>query len=342
MIEAKSVPFEKRMTLGKVISFTFGKFFKEIAAVGQWLLLMLGVALLNALPIGLIAVSIDWKNAYLPVMGLPASPFDTANMGLLISGCILLLVVLIFDIVFAFYTTAWFNRLGLDAFDGNKRVFGERFNLAFKDLWRLVAPLLLLSLVGIIAMIPYYIVNAMNTMNAVSTMMMETSQPSSPLEIIFYILGMIVAYYVSIKTTAVYGILLENPEMQVMDCFKQSFAMTKGRGWRILGYMISLGLLLVLAFIALFIPGIIVWVIAGVTQFNIGVTGFAVVVTIILYLVLFALSAGIQGMFVAAIYKYLVIEHSEDTPAITEEVKVEETEAHTFESEDSNDTDPMA
>lgn len=314
MIEAKAVPFEKKMTVGKVVSFVFAKIFKEISAVGQWLLLTLLVVLINIIPLALLVFSIGASAAYLPTGGSSMNPFENANLSLLIPAAILMLVVFVGDIVFGIFSTAWFNRLGLDAFDGIKRVFGERFKLAMKETWRLIAPILLLSLVGIIIMIPYYIVSAMDSANAVMTMDYVAGPFSSPLATLFYFAGMIGAYYVSIKTVASYGILLENPEMQVMDCFKESFAMTKGRGWRIFGYYITFGILLVLLFIGLIIPIVIVWVVVSMTEFNIGVTVVAVVLSTLLYMLILAFATGTQGLFTAVVYKYLMIEHSEDLP----------------------------
>ncbi len=322
MIEAKAVPYEKKMTVGKVVSFVFAKVFKEFSAVGQWLLVTLLVGLVNAIPLGLIIASLGFNAQYIPTTGAYGNPFENANLGLMVSGAILMLVVLIADIVYGIFTIAWFNRLGLDAFDGIKRVFGERFKLAMKETWRLLAPILLLALFGIVIMIPYYVVNAVDTANV--TMNMAYGEApflsafslifSSPLATIFYFAAIIATVYISVKTVAVYGILLENREVQVMEGFKKSFEMTKGRGWRIFGYAVALVLLLILVYLAVVILFVIIWFVVGVSGFGTGIIAIAAVLSILIYVTFISFVVGARGFFTAAVYKYLMIEHSEDLP----------------------------
>lgn len=324
MIEAKAVPYQRKMTVGKVISFTFAKVFKEINGVGQWILLMLLVALMNLIPLGLIMFSIMGTYSYLPALGSVPNPFENANLAFLIPGAVLMLLVFIADIGFGIFSLAWFNRLGLDAFDGEKRLFGERFKLAMTETYRLVGPVLLLGLAGIVAMIPYYISSAVD---AGGSLVSDPAPVTSGLTRIFYFVGLCISYYISVKTVASYGLLLEKPELQIMECFKTSFDMTKGRGWRILGYYICLGILVFLLCLALIIPGIIVWVVAAVTDFNIGATVIAVVLSSVLYMLLLAFSGAAQGMFTAGVYKFLMIEHTEEvveTATVSESLEVVE------------------
>lgn len=309
MIEAKAVPYVRKMTVGKVISFTVAKVFKEIGAVGQWALLLLLMFLINLIPIALIFISIIGSFSYLPALSAASNPFQNANLALMIPGAVLMLLVIVADIGFGIFSLAWFNRLGLDAFDGEQRIFGDRFKLAMKETYRLVAPVLLLGLSGLIAMIPYYISDAMDTASGMAT---GSGALSSGWSTLLYFVGLTISYFISVKTVASYGLLLENPEMQVMDCFKESFAMTKGRGWRILGYYICLGLIILLFYVALAIPAVIIWVVVAATDFSIGVMVIAVVLSVILYMIIMAFGSSAQGMFTAGIYKFLMIEHTEE------------------------------
>lgn len=315
MIEAKAVPYEKRMTLGKVISFTVAKVFKEITAVGQWILLMLLMVLINLIPMALIVISIMGSFSYLPALGATSNPFESANLALMIPGAVLMLLAIIADIGFGIFTLAWFNRLGLDAFEGQKRAFGERFKLGMKETYRLVGPVLLLGIFGLLAMIPNYIVSAMDIGSGISG---DMAPFTSPLATLFYFVGLCVSYFITIKTIAAYGLLLENPEMQVMECFKASFAMTKGRGWRILGYFICLLIIIILVCLALAIPGLLVWLVVLATDFSVGVTVIAVVVSIVLYMLMIAFGSGVQGMFTAGVYKHLMIEHTEEVTEVAD------------------------
>lgn len=309
MIEARAVPYQRKMTLGKVLSFAFASFFKNITAVGQWMLLSLLLIIINVVPLALIVFSIMGSSTYLPAIESMGNPYENANLALMIPGAVLMLLVLIIDIGFFIFTSAWFNRLGLDAFEGKKRIFGERFKLGMKDTYRLVGPLLLLYILGWISMAPSYIVSAIDVGNGMNGDVMPFT---SPMAALFYFIALVLMYFVIVRTIAIYGILLENPEMQVMDCFKESFAMTKGRGWRILGYMISLMIITSLAGGALFVPFIMIWFVPALTNFNIGITVVAILLSIIFYMVVIAFGTGTMGMLTAGIYKFLMIEHTEE------------------------------
>lgn len=304
MRPAQDVPSNKKMTLDQVLTFSFVTLMREKAAYGQWMLLCLVVVLLNLLPVGVFLLGIDFNNT-LPFYAAPEAILEQLNGGAVITSVILLLVALLVDLVFAFYSGAWFYRVALDAQSGEERSFIERLGLGMKDLGKLVAPMILLGVFNIVCMVPYYIVDGVMTASG--------SDGLSGLALIFYAIGMFGSFFLAVKLICAYGlILVEN--YGVMDAFKESFTMTGGRGWRIFGYSIVIGLLGILLALVTAIPLVAIWAVTFMTDFTPALLGAAIILTILFYLVMMVVQSGINANMTMAVYRGLRIEHSEDEP----------------------------
>lgn len=319
---AKEVPRAKKMTVDQILSFSFSTLMKERAAYGQWMLMGLIIAIINLLPVGVFALGMDF-NSNFSIWVEPERYFENINVSTIVAASILLLIAGLIDLVFAFFSTSWFLRLGLDAYDSVTRSFKERFNMAFKDLGRLIGPMILVGIFNFVVLLPYTITNTIAGINPDASM--------SDLSVGLYIIGLIVIYFVVIKITCLYGLLLDR-DLGFVEAVKTSIQMTKGRWWRIFGYYFLVGLLsIVMGLIFCIIP-IILWVVTGVSGFAAAMVGISVLLTVVAYVLMICASEGVSSNMQMAIYRCLEIEHSEDEILQTPDATV-----NSIENSDEND-----
>ena len=299
---ANEVPRHKKMTLDQIMSFSFSTLFKERSAYGQWLLLSMIVVVVNLIPVGIFIMGIDFSGT-IPIYATSEEVFKNLNMGSMMAASLLFMVALLLDLVFAFFSSAWLLRLGLDAYDGVKRNFKERLGQSFKDLGKIIGPALLLGIFNFIVLLPYIVLSAMS----------DASQDTALLgaSMLCYFLGVLVMVFVSVKLSCLFGLILDR-DMPFMEALKLSFAMTKGRGWRIFGYKFLINILSGLLVFAIFIPAMILWAVTIVANFDASLLGASVVLSIIVYMVALCIQYGVSCNLPMAVYRCLEKEHSED------------------------------
>lgn len=299
---ANEVPRHKKMSLDQILSFSFSTLFKERSAYGQWLLLSMIVVVINLIPVGIFIMGVDFSGT-IPLYATSEEIFKNINMGSMMAASLLFMVALLLDLVFAFFSSAWLLRLGLDAYDGVKRNFKERLGLSFRDLGKIIGPALLLGIFNFIILLPYMVLSAVSETNQDTGLMVAA--------MLCYFLGILVMVFVSVKISCLFGLILDR-EMPFMEALKLSIAMTKGRGWRIFGYQFLISLLSGLLVFAIFIPAMILWVVTIVANFNASLLGASIVLSIIVYMIALCIQYGVSCNLPMAVYRRLEIEHSED------------------------------
>ncbi len=319
---AKEVPRAKKMKVDQILSFSFSALIKERAAYGQWMLMGLIIAIINLLPVGVLALGMDF-NSNFSILVEPERYFENINVSTIVAASILLLIAGLIDLVFAFFSASWFLRLGLDAYDSVTRSFKERFNIAFKDLGRLIGPMILVGIFNFVVLLPYTITNTIAGINPDASM--------SNLSVGFYLIGLIVIYFVVIKITCLYGLLLDR-DLGFVEAVKTSIQMTKGRWWRIFGYYFLVGLLSIVMGLIFSIIPIVLWVVTGVSGFAAAMVGVSVLLTVVAYVLMICASEGVSSNMQMAIYRCLEIEHSED-----EILQTTDATFNSIENSDEND-----
>lgn len=302
MRPAGEVAYNKKMKLDHVLTFSFSNLFRQKASYGQWLLLSLIVVIINLIPVGVMLLGFDF-NSSIPFYSSPESAIENVNAGIMGVAAILFLIVFIFDIFFAFYSSAWFLRTGLDGYDFETRTFGERISKCFSDLGPIAAVTFLLGIINFVFMLPYLVTNIMVEVTG--------NESLAALSMLFYVVFLVIAYFINVKFSCAYGLILEQRK-GVIESLKLSWEMTKGRGWRIFGYAFLIALLAGMLVFSIFIPVIILWVIAIVSEFAPAVLGITIVLSVISYMVAICIQYGISCNMPIAVYKRLVIEHEEE------------------------------
>jgi membrane-anchored glycerophosphoryl diester phosphodiesterase (GDPDase) len=322
MRNAKEVPRAKKMKVDQILSFSFSALIKEKAAYGQWMLMGLIIAIINLLPVGVFALGMDF-NSNFSILVEPERYFENINVTTIVAASILLLIAGLIDLVFAFFSASWFLRLGLDAYDSVTRSFKERFNMAFKDLGRLIGPMILVGIFNFVVLLPYTITNTISGINPDPSMV--------SLSMGLYFIGLFVIYFVVIKISCLYGILLDR-ELGFVEAVKTSIQMTKGRWWRIFGYYFLVGLLSIVMGLVFCIIPIILWVVTVVSGFAAAMVGVSVLLTVVAYVLMICASEGVSSNMQMAIYRCLEIEHSED-----ETLQTPDATFNAIENSDEND-----
>lgn len=299
---ANEVPRVKRMSVDQILSFSFSTLIKERAVYGQWMLMGLIIAIINLLPVGVFVLGMDFNSSF-SILQEPERYFENINMTTIAVASILLLVAGLVDLVFAFFSASWFMRLGLDAYDSVTRSFNERFGMAFKDLGRLIGPMILVGIFYFVVMLPYLVTDVMANMNPDLSL--------KGLSLILQFLYYVITYFVLIKISCLYGLLLDR-ELGLVESVKTSIQMTKGRWWRIFGYYFLVGLLLIVMGLVFCILPIILWVVTGFSGFAPAMVGFSVLLTVVFYVLIICFSEGVSANMQMAIYRCLETEHSED------------------------------
>ena len=297
------------MTLDQVLTFSFSNIFRQAGAYGQWLLLSLIVVVINLIPVGAVLLGIDFSSS-IPFYMSPESAFENVNAGMMGLAAVTFIIAILVDIFFAFYSATWFYRVGLDGYDGVKRSFGERIGLGFKELGPIAALTLLIGIVSFVILLPYLGINLLATFSQ--------SAELESLSLLIYFITLPFVYFLSVKFSCAYGLILEEHK-GIVESMKLSWQMTKGRGWRIFGYMFLIGLLAGLLIMCLLIPAVILWVITAVAEFTPALVGISIVISILTYMAMICVQYGITANMPIAVYKRLSIEHAEELPASPEE-----------------------
>lgn len=306
MRPANEVHYSKKMTLDQVLTFSFSNIFKQVGAYGQWLLLSLIVVMINLVPVGAILLGIDFSSN-IPFYLSPETAFENVNAGMIGLAAVTFIIAVLIDIFFAFFSATWFYRVGLDGYDGVKRSFGERLRLAFQELGPIAAVTLLIGIISFVILMPYLGINFLATFGE--------SAELEALSLVVYLITLPFVYFLSVKFSCAYGLILEEHK-GIMESMKLSWQMTKGRGWRIFGYLFLVGLLAGLLIMCLMIPAIILWVVTALAEFTPALLGISIVLSIITYMVMVCIQYGITSNLPIAVYKRLCIEHAEDAPAL--------------------------
>lgn len=308
MRPAKEVHYTKKMNLDHILTFSFSNLFKQFSAYSQWVLLSLIIVVINLIPVGIVLMGIDFGGS-IPVYAAPEEIFNNVNVGLIGLASIFFIIAILIDIFFAFYSSVWFYRVGLDGYDGVKRSFGERFKLGFRELPKVAAASILIALIVLAFMIPYIAVDFVS--EATGSMFW------AGLGVLLYVIYMVAAYTISIRLSCTISLIMDG-EQGVIEAIKTSWAMTKGRSWRILGYMLLIGLLGGLLIVGLMIPAIILWVVTAVADFTPALLGITIIFSILSYMIIIGIQMGITTNMPVAIYKRLCIEHEEELPTASE------------------------
>lgn len=308
MRPAKEVHYTKKMSLDQVLTFSFSNIFKQVGAYGQWLLLSLIVVVINLIPVGAVLLGIDFSSN-IPFYMSPETAFENVNAGMMGLAAVTFIIAVIVDIFFAFYSTTWFFRVGLDGYDGVKRSFGERIQITFKEMGPIAALTLLIGIISFVILLPYLGLNLLATFG-------ESAELES-LSMLVYFISLPFVYFLSVKFSCAYGLILEQHK-GIVEAMKLSWQMTKGRGWRIFGYMFIIGLLSGLLILCAMIPAGILWIIAALAEFTPALLGVSIVISIVTYMVMICVQYGISSNMPIAVYKRLCIEHEEEVPVLNE------------------------
>ncbi len=308
MRPAKEVHYTKKMTLDQVLTFSFSNLFKQFGAYSQWLLLSLIIVVVNLIPVGIVLMGIDFSGN-IPVYAAPEEIFNNVDVGMIGLATVFFIVAILIDIFFAFYSSAWFYRAGLDGYDDIKRSFGERINVGFKDLGPVAAASLLIGIIVFAFMLPYLVTNMIGTLSENAVM--------EGISVVLYVIYLVAVYIISVRLSCVFGLILDGNE-GVIESIKTSWAMTKGRFWRIFGYMLLIGILAGLLILVLVIPLVILWTVTAVANFTPALLGITIIFSIVGYMVMICMQLGISTSMPIAVYKLLCIEHAEDLPTSVE------------------------
>lgn len=313
MINAKEVPRHKRMTVDEVLSFSFKSAMKEFSALSLWILMCLLVFSVNIGLVFLWVKAVD-SGGTLPIWAVSESRFvDTLTNNWVLYGVMGLLLILL-DIYFALFSSAYFFRLGVDHRDGKKRSASERLSLAFSESVKLLPAYLLYFVISLGVMTPYLLVAG------VDVFMGKTGE--SGLSVILNLLGSIVSMVIAVRFFCWYIIILVE-DSKTIAALRKTFDMTGGRFFRILGYSILISLILGLIGLVAVIPFIILWVFIAASDFQMAFVSIGLFLSVVGYAVLIAFSAAINANSQVAVYYALNRENEPDLPV--EQAKTLET-----------------
>lgn len=304
MIEAKHVPRHRKMTIDEMMAFCFKSLPKQFLNGIWWLVGLVLVALLNIAAV-FFAVYLFDSNSTIPLLAfLDSGSLPDLDMPF-ISGFILTLLLLAVDFIYALFATAYIYRLGLDAGYGTQRSFGERLSLAYKEGWALAGVGGLYVLMVILMMTVSLVVTFGATFTDLYWLL--------GIQILFELVSTVALYYFSVKLSCWIPLIIEEG-YTTFEAWSMSFAMTKGRGWRIFGYQILIGLIVGIgAMLMLLILGG-----AGVGLILADLNGFisalgGILVTLA-YFAFIAVVTLVDVNLSVGIYNALDREHTEDLP----------------------------
>lgn len=295
------------MTVDEEMAFSFKVLPKQFLNGIWWLLSLILIVGLNGAAL-IFMVSLIDDNSTIPFYAMLDSGYMPDLDRYLVFGLLTLLILLVIDFVYCIFATAYVFRLGIDGWNGQERRFGERLSLAYREGWALAGVGGLYVLAVIVMMGVSFGVTFASVFTDLNWILI--------IQIGFNFVSTIVMYYISVKLSCWIPLIMEE-YYGTFEAWRMSFNMTKGRGWRIFGYQILIGLVvglgitffgLILGFIGvaliaagesplLVAPGIIL----------IAIAYFGALVTIFL----------VDANTLVGIYYSLVREHTED-PAIPE------------------------
>lgn len=311
MIEAKQVPRHRKMTVDEVMAFSFKVLPKQFLNGIWWLLSLFLVIILN-IAAAVFIISIFDSNSTIPLLAMLDSGYMPDLDRYLVFALLMGLILLALDFIYSLFSTAYIFRLGIDAWHKQERTFGERLALAYKEGWALA------GVTGLYAA-------AVTVITVISFVVTYTSVFTDAywilaIQIVFNFASSVVMYYLSVKLSCWIPLIMEE-YYGTFEAIRVSFAMTKGRGWRIFGYLILIGLILGfgVAFAGLMLGGI------GVLLIAISESPFVVAPGIILILIAYLGAILIVSLgeinTTVGVYYGLLKEHTED-PVIPKEVPI--------------------
>lgn len=109
MIAAKEVPKHRKMTVDEILGHIFKDVAPGMAGMFQWMMITFAVVVINLIPIGLIFMSSTGR--YLNWYSDPNFAFSDLSASTITALIIGIIVIVIVDVLYSFFTTAWFIRL---------------------------------------------------------------------------------------------------------------------------------------------------------------------------------------------------------------------------------------
>lgn len=306
MIAAKDIPKRRRMTIDEVLTRSFKGLLPGMAGMFQWMMITLGVIAINIIPIVILVMSTTGR--YFSWYSNPNFSIDDLGTGRFVGILIGFICILLINIAFSFFTTAWFLRLSLDAYNRLEKTFSERLAQTMADCKRLL-PILLLSVgAGVIVFV---------ILVAFSYFITETTSISETSEYAIEALNMLInllTVLVSARLSSWLFLMIED-KMGMIEALKTAWGISRGRMLRIIAYILLLTAIIFGVVMILLVVGFIFWIPALMTDFNMVAVSIAAFLSVVGFLFAGAGLSLLENNFYCAIYYAL---KRENTPEVEE------------------------